>query len=80
MELFVGIISETPVLGGILGELGCSIVGQTFRNLRDGDRLWYERSFPAKVVNEIKNTKFSDIIKRNTNIRYLQEDIFHYFG
>lgn len=51
IELFVGIISEKPVQDGVLGELGVEIVGQTFRNLRDGDRLWYERTFPQSIIN-----------------------------
>lgn len=46
VELFIGIISEEPVRNGVLGELGCQIVGQAFRNLRDGDRFWYEGSYP----------------------------------
>lgn len=41
IELWIGVIAEKPVRNGILGELGARIVGQTFRNLRDGDRFWY---------------------------------------
>ena len=37
----MGIIAERSVNNGILGELGSAIVGQTFRNLRDGDRFWF---------------------------------------
>lgn len=50
VELIVGVWSEKSVLGGVLGELGCLIVGQAFRNLRDGDRFWYENAYPPKVI------------------------------
>lgn len=77
VELFPGIIAEDPVEGGVLGELGATIVGQTFRNLRDADRLWYESAYPPSVVNEIKQTTFSDIIARNNGVDSLSRDIFH---
>ena len=56
--------------GGVLGELGAKIVGETFRNLRDGDRFWYEGAYPHNIVNEIKSLSFSDIIRRNTGIGF----------
>ena len=65
IELFVGIISEKPVSGGILGDLGAEIVGQTFRNLRDADKFWYENKFPKSIIAEIDATQLGDIIKRN---------------
>ena len=77
MGLFDAIISEDPMDGGVLGELGSLIVGQTFRNLRDGDRFWYESAYPRVVVDEIKRTTFSDIIERNTGITGLPRDMFH---
>ena len=66
--------------GGVLGELGAEIVGQTFRNIRDGDRLWYENAYPPSVVAEIKRTTLSDIIMRNTKVKGLQRDFFHFFS
>lgn len=51
VELFVGIIAEVPVSGGVVGELGAIIIGQAFRNLRDGDRYWYEYAYPPSVRN-----------------------------
>ena len=53
---------------GILGKLGCQIVGQAFRNLRDGDRFWYEGAYPYSIVQKIKSTTFTDLIRRNTRI------------
>lgn len=56
IELFVGIISEKPLANAVLGELGVQVVGQTFRNLRDADRFWYEGTYPADVIAEIDST------------------------
>lgn len=76
LELFVGIICEKPVRNGILGELGAQIVGQTFRNLRDGDRFWYENNYPRDVINEIESTSLGDIVKRNTDAPDLASNLF----
>lgn len=66
----MGIFAEESVPGGILGELGSKIVGEVFRNLRNGDRFWYEGGFPPVIINEIRDTTFADVIVRNTGINY----------
>lgn len=76
IELFVGIISEKPIAGAILGELGVQVVGQTFRNVRDADRFWYEGAFPQDVVDEIDNTSLGEIIRRNTNAKDVPDNVF----
>ncbi|HQU53094.1 MAG TPA: peroxidase family protein, partial [Saprospiraceae bacterium] len=46
--------------------------------LRDGDRFFYKNDpalSPAEVA-EIDNTKFSAIIKRNTGISLMQDNVF----
>ena len=78
VDPWVGILSEKSLEGGILGETGAKIVASNFNRLRNGDRFWYEKSLPADIVKEIKATKLSEIIIRNTGILELQEDIFHY--
>lgn len=52
-------------------------MGTNFNRLRNCDRFWYENDFPASIVKEIKATKLSEIMIRNTGILELQEDIFH---
>ena len=69
LDLWLGILIENHVNGGIVGELGVEIIGQTFRNLRDGDRFWFEEMYPQKVIEEIKRTTLSDIRRRNTNAK-----------
>lgn len=72
----MGIISEKPSSNAILGELGTEIVGQTFRNLRDGDRFWYEKAFPKSIVAEIDSTQLGDIVRRNSDGAGINSDIF----
>ena len=43
IETFVGVLIEEPVSGGLLGELGKKMMGEAFRNIRNGDFFWYER-------------------------------------
>lgn len=72
VDSYVGIQAEKGVPGSILGETGIAIVGNQFRKIRDGDRFWYERTFPPRIVQEIKATKLSHIIIRNTAIMEMQ--------
>lgn len=55
------------------------MVGQTFRNLRDADRFWYESAYPANVVSEIESTQLGDIVARNINADDIPSDIFKYY-
>jgi hypothetical protein len=50
VDSYVGIQAERVIPGSILGETGIAIVGPQFQKLRDGDRFWYERTFPPKIV------------------------------
>ena len=46
-----------------------------------GDRLWFEnQGFDAKVLNQIEHTTLSDIIARNTDTKYLQDDAFVFYN
>ena len=56
MDLWVGIISEPTILGAVCGELASHIIGETFANLRDGDRFYFENEYPSTIINEIRRT------------------------
>lgn len=78
IDLWVGGLSEDAVNGGQLGALFQRIVVRQFKALRDGDRFWYERVFDGRELERIRNTRLSDIIRRNTEIgRELSDDVFH---
>lgn len=42
IDLFVGGVSEDPADGAVVGPTFGCVIATTFRNLRTGDRLFYE--------------------------------------
>jgi hypothetical protein len=49
-----------------------------FTNLRDGDRYYYENDsgLSSQEIDEIKGTRLADIIRRNSNVEGIQDDVF----
>jgi hypothetical protein len=76
IDTYVGVLGEIKLKGSMFGELGATIAGIQFKNIRDGDRFWYESAFPSEVVAEIKRTTITDIILRNTEIKNMPVDSF----
>jgi len=76
IDLFVGLFVEQDVPGGIVGEtLRAALVDQ-FNRTRAGDRFWYERTLHGAELARVKSTRLSDIIRRNTGIQNIQNDVF----
>jgi peroxidase len=77
IDLWTGGLSEKLVSGAFLGETFGTIVARQFTALRDGDRLWYQnQGFDAQTLSTIEATSLSDIIRRNTDTQFLQDDVF----
>jgi peroxidase len=78
VDLWIGGLIEDKVDGSQLGETFQTIVLDQFVRLRDGDRFYYEERLAdaPHLLDEIKDTSFSDIITRNTDIAYMQDDAF----
>ena len=76
IDLWVGILAEDHLSGGSMGELGSTIIRDQFERLRDGDRLWYENVFTGNELRQLRNTSLADVIKRNTSITNLQDNVF----
>jgi peroxidase len=78
IDLWVGILSEDVLPGTSIGNLANEIQSKQFENLRDGDFYYYENDpyLSSEDLIAIKNTRLSDIIKRNTTITNLQSDMF----
>jgi len=47
-----------------------------FTRIRDGDRFWFENRLTAETLEEINQTRLSDIIERNTDILHMQQNVF----
>jgi peroxidase len=77
VDLWTGGLSEAVTPGAFVGETFGAIIADQFTRLRDGDRLWWEnQGFEGETLEAIRHTQLSDIILRNTDTRYLQEDVF----
>jgi peroxidase len=66
IDLFVGGISERPVIGGLVGPTFACIIAQQFNNLRRGDRFWYENpnfesSFTPAQLFSIRQVSLSQV-------------------
>ena len=68
MDVWSAGVAEDRHGESMLGELFHTIVTRQFRVLRDGDRFWYERILSSEELEEVRNTKLADIIRRNTDI------------
>ena len=78
LDAWVGMVCEKPMDGALFGTTIMEIMMQQFDALRQGDRFYYENDpgLSAAEKDEIKNTMLVDIIKRNTNIPIMQDDVF----
>lgn len=82
VDLWLGGLIEEKYYGSQLGETFHHIVLDQFMRLRDGDAYYYEERLKddPHLLHEIKSTTFSDIIKANTGIEYLQDDVFYAYN
>jgi len=78
IDLWIGGLSEDHLPGSSLGETFTVILVDQFARLRDGDRFWYQVYLPNRLVREIENTTLADIIRRNTALTKLQENVFFF--
>ena len=79
IDPWVGMLAEQPLNGALFGETVMKIMEVQFGALRDGDRFFYMND-PVLSDTEkdmISNTKFSDIIMRNTDIDLMQSNVFY---
>ncbi|XP_013401626.1 peroxidasin homolog isoform X2 [Lingula anatina] len=69
VDLFVGGILETSVPGGIVGPTFACIIARTFKNVRDGDRFWYENpnaeGFTPAQLQEIRKISLARVVCDN---------------
>jgi len=76
VDLYVGGLIETPYGEALVGETFYTIILDQFSRFRDADPYWYENIFNEAAIHEINETSLSDILLRNSDIDYLQQDIF----
>ena len=78
IDLFVGGMAEKHYGGGLLGETFQCLIGQQFKDLKYGDRFFYEtksqiEGFNEEQLSEIKSQFLSSVMCRNSAVPKLQK-------
>ena len=79
IDPWIGALTENHLSGKAVGPLLNAILVDQFTRIRDGDRFWFEndQSLTENEKLEIKNTKLSDVLNRNTKYTNFASDVFH---
>lgn len=85
IDLWVGLLAEDHAPGMAVGATVAQILKSQFSRLRDADRFYYEidpvfTSDPTDWTSIIGNTKLADIIRRNSNLSNIAQDVFRVNG
>ncbi len=77
IDPWIGMLCEDPVPGSLVGITLQIILAEQFEALRDGDRFWYQNTFPRETQKMIEEQTLAVIIRRNTDIGdELQDNVF----
>ncbi|NER03123.1 MAG: peroxiredoxin [Okeania sp. SIO3C4] len=85
IDLWVGMLAEDNLENASIGELNEAILEDQFERLRDGDRFWYENDAhlaewqlgdDGLVLDWLDGLQLSDIIKANTEIENISDNVF----
>ncbi|CAI5451437.1 unnamed protein product [Caenorhabditis angaria] len=81
IDLYVGILTEKHMDGGIIGPTGANMIGEGFMALKKGDRFFYENRgvLTDSQLAEIRKSTFSKTVCENTDAfaRNVSTQIFH---
>ena len=79
IDLWIGVLAEDHLPGKSVGNTLHEMLKAQFEKLRTGDYYFYlnDPNLPANIRTQIKNTKFSDIIKRNTGLSNIVANVFY---
>jgi hypothetical protein len=78
IDLWIGGLAEDHLPDSSVGATFTAIITDQFTRLRDGDRFWYQNSLSENQIRDIQNTSLADIIRLNTNLTKLQENVFFF--
>jgi len=78
IDPWIGGLAEDHVPGSSVGPTFTRILADQFERIRDGDINWYERQFWGPQLAAIKRSRLADVIRRNTTITKIQDNVFFY--
>uniref|UniRef100_A0A8U8AZN7 Uncharacterized protein n=1 Tax=Geospiza parvula TaxID=87175 RepID=A0A8U8AZN7_GEOPR len=78
IDIWIGALAEPFVKGGRVGPLMACLIGTQFRNIRDGDRFWWQNPgvFTPRQRCSLAKISLSRIICDNTHITKVSRNIF----
>ncbi|XP_023794784.1 eosinophil peroxidase-like isoform X1 [Cyanistes caeruleus] len=78
IDIWIGALAEPFVKGGRVGPLMACLIGTQFRNIRDGDRFWWQNPgvFTPRQRLSLAKISLSRIICDNTHITKVSRNIF----
>jgi peroxidase len=78
IDAWVGLLAEDQLPNKSVGRTLHAILKSQFESLRDGDFYFYlnDPNLGLRERDLVRNTRFSDLIKRNTSITVLQANAF----
>ncbi len=78
IDPWIGALSEDHLPDSQVGELITYGLAEQFRRTRDGDRFWFLRDpdLSANDLSWLMSLRLSDIIRTNTSITNLQDNVF----
>jgi hypothetical protein len=81
IDAFVGALAEDHLPGSSAGPLITAIVSNQFTRLRDGDRFFYTNDAllqdpEVKAILDLDDVTLAQVIKWNTNISNIQDNVF----
>lgn len=78
LDLWIAGLAEDHLSGSSVGPTFQRIIADQFERTRAGDRFWYQRSFVGPQLQAIEATRLADIIRRNTTITKIQDNVFFF--
>ena len=82
VDLWIAGLAESHVNGGLVGETFWTILVDQFKRSRDGDRFFYQIDTEIADIMlfdpDFDSTTLSNIIKRNSSITNIQDNVFIY--
>jgi peroxidase len=78
IDLWIGGLAEDHLPNSSLGATFTHILVDQFTRLRDGDRFWYQAALPRNMLRDVQNTSLAEVIRHNTELTKLQENVFFF--